>query len=134
MGVAQVMQGLPQDELETRDQAKGSVDQAKRALDQLAVQYEQARKDADRARLDAERAKQGFSAPDGSWFKGDSIEYVRRKLTQGNPRIYEFMDRNSVHSLIDEHLTGKQNRRLFIWSLLNVEQWLQYYDQGAQSS
>jgi asparagine synthase (glutamine-hydrolysing) len=78
--------------------------------------------------------KQGFSAPDGSWFKGDSIEYVRRKLTQGNPRIYEFMDRNSVHSLIDEHLTGKQNRRLFIWSLLNVEQWLQYYDQGAQSS
>ncbi|MCX5905704.1 MAG: asparagine synthase (glutamine-hydrolyzing), partial [Deltaproteobacteria bacterium] len=28
--------------------------------------------------------KQGFSAPDASWFKGDSIEYVRRMLKDGN--------------------------------------------------
>jgi len=69
--------------------------------------------------------KQGFSAPDGSWFKGESIDYVRRQLVHGNPRIYEYMDRSAVHGLIDEHLSGKQNRRLFIWSLLNVEQWLE---------
>ncbi len=69
--------------------------------------------------------KQGFSAPDGSWFKGESIEYVRRQLLQGNPRIYEFLDRRVVQELVEEHLTGKQNRRLFIWSLLNVEGWMQ---------
>lgn len=69
-------------------------------------------------------AKQGFSAPDASWFRGESIDYVRRNLLQGNPLIYEFLDRKSVKELIDEHLNGKQNRRLFIWSLLNIEQWL----------
>jgi asparagine synthase (glutamine-hydrolysing) len=68
--------------------------------------------------------KQGFSAPDASWFKGESVDYVRRKLLQGNPLIYGFLDRKSVGELVDEHLSGRHNRRLFIWSLLNVEQWL----------
>ena len=68
--------------------------------------------------------KQGFSAPDASWFKGESVDYVRRKLLQGNQLIYGFLDRKSVGELVDEHLSGRHNRRLFIWSLLNVEQWL----------
>ena len=68
--------------------------------------------------------KQGFSAPDASWFKGESIEFVRRKLLMGNPRIYEFMDRKAVEKLVEEHMSGKMNRRLFIWSLLSVEEFL----------
>lgn len=68
--------------------------------------------------------KQGFSAPDASWFKGDSINYVRKQLFSGKPRIYEFLDAGTAQSLVNEHLQGEQNRRLFIWSLLNVEQWL----------
>ncbi len=67
--------------------------------------------------------KQGFSAPDASWFKGESIDYVRRTLYQGQPRVWEFLDKASVLSLVDEHLEGKQNRRLLIWSLLNLETW-----------
>jgi asparagine synthase (glutamine-hydrolysing) len=68
--------------------------------------------------------KQGFSAPDASWFKGDSIDYVRKQLFSGRPRIYEFLDAGTAQGLVNEHLQGEQNRRLFIWSLLNVEQWL----------
>lgn len=71
-----------------------------------------------------EREKQGFSAPDASWFKGESIEFVKRMLLNDNARIYAFMDRAAVQALIQEHLTGNYNRRLLIWSLLNVEQWL----------
>lgn len=67
--------------------------------------------------------KHGFSAPDASWFKGESIEYVRHLLYNSNARIYQFMDRNAVQKLVDEHLEGKENRRLFIWSLLNFEWW-----------
>jgi len=72
----------------------------------------------------ADGAKQGFSAPDASWFKGESIDYVRRMLLEGKPRIYEFLDRATAQALVNEHLSGKRNRRLFIWSLLNVEHWL----------
>lgn len=72
----------------------------------------------------ADGVKQGFSAPDASWFKGESINYVRHILLEGQPRIYEFLDRETTVKLVNEHLTGAQNRRLFIWSLLNFEHWL----------
>jgi asparagine synthase (glutamine-hydrolysing) len=71
--------------------------------------------------------KQGFSAPDGSWFRGESVAYVRRELVEGHPRIYEFMDRQAVRALIDEHLSGHVNRRLLIWSLLSFEWWLRSF-------
>jgi asparagine synthase (glutamine-hydrolysing) len=71
--------------------------------------------------------KQGFSSPDASWFKGESIEFVKRSLLEGNPRIYEVLDRQSVNNLVEQHLRGDQNRRLLIWSLLNVEAWMKEY-------
>lgn len=71
--------------------------------------------------------KQGFSAPDASWFKGDSIEFVKNTFFKCNARIYEWMDRSTIEALIEEHLCGTQNRRLLIWSFLNVEEWLKSY-------
>jgi asparagine synthase (glutamine-hydrolysing) len=71
--------------------------------------------------------KQGFSAPDASWFRGESIDYVKEKLFNNQALIYEFMDKKTVNDLIGEHLQGKTNRRLFIWSLLNFEWWLSHY-------
>jgi asparagine synthase (glutamine-hydrolysing) len=73
------------------------------------------------------REKQGFSAPDASWFKGESIDFVRRRLYAGNPRLYELLDRRTVQGLVDEHLQGQENRRLLIWSLLNLEFWLETF-------
>jgi asparagine synthase (glutamine-hydrolysing) len=69
--------------------------------------------------------KQGFSAPDASWFKGESIEFVKQMLMNDHARIYNWLDRKIVHNLINEHLTGRKNRRLLVWSLLNVEYWCQ---------
>lgn len=68
--------------------------------------------------------KQGFSSPDASWFKGESIEFVKRTLLNGNPQIYDVLDRSAVEHLVEEHLEGRHNRRLLIWSLLNVEAWM----------
>lgn len=70
-----------------------------------------------------EQQKQGFSAPDSSWFKGESIDYVKRRLMKKDAMIFEYLDRESIQSMVQEHLDGKQNRRLLIWSLLNLEQW-----------
>lgn len=72
-------------------------------------------------------AKQGFSAPDASWFKGESIDYVRRILMNRQACLYEFMDQQMIQSLVREHLDGTQNRRLLIWSLLNFEWWCRQY-------
>jgi asparagine synthase (glutamine-hydrolysing) len=65
--------------------------------------------------------KQGFSSPDGSWFRRESIEFLQRELLSKNAKIYEIFDRGILTDLVDEHLNGKKNRRLLIWSLLNLE-------------
>jgi len=82
----------------------------------------------------ARAEKQGFSAPDASWFKGDSIEFVKRKLLNVNAHIFELLDQSAVKELVQEHLEGKQNRRLFIWSLLSVEQWLDEYQKDSHAT
>jgi len=73
------------------------------------------------------QVKQGFSAPDASWFKGDSIEYVRSVVFDKRSRIYDFFQPETVQYLVSEHLSGKTNRRLFIWSLLSFEWWLKKF-------
>jgi len=72
--------------------------------------------------------KQGFSAPDASWFKGESIDFVRETVFDKKARIYDYLDADAVQKLVGEHLSGKQNRRLLIWSLLNVEEYLGHFD------
>ena len=70
------------------------------------------------------RVKQGFSAPDASWFKGESIDFVRRILLDRDAQLYYYLERESIQALVHQHLNGERNRRLLIWSLLNFEWWL----------
>ncbi|MGD8758753.1 MAG: asparagine synthase (glutamine-hydrolyzing) [Anaerolineales bacterium] len=74
-----------------------------------------------------EGIKQGFSAPDASWFRGESIDYVRDLLLDGDARIHGYLNPETVGELVNEHLTGEKNRRLLIWSLLSFEWWLRKF-------
>ncbi len=69
------------------------------------------------------QVKQGFAGPDASWFRGESVEYVRSVVDDPNARMYEFLQPVTVRRLVGEHLDGKENRRLLVWSLLSFEQW-----------
>lgn len=71
-----------------------------------------------------EANKQGFSAPDASWFKGESIEFVRSKLLGSDAALHSFLDRGFIEERIAEHVSGRVNHRLFIWSLLSFEYFL----------
>ncbi len=72
--------------------------------------------------------KQGFSAPDSSWFRGDSMDYVRSVVFDKKSRLYDFFVPQVVQGLVSEHLSGQTNRRLFIWSLLCFEWWLRRFE------
>jgi asparagine synthase (glutamine-hydrolysing) len=69
-----------------------------------------------------ERSKQGFSSPDASWFRGESIDFVKRRLTSRNSAIYDVFDYIQTQELLQEHFSGLKNRRLFIWSLLHLSE------------
>jgi asparagine synthase (glutamine-hydrolysing) len=77
------------------------------------------------------QVKQGFSGPDSSWFRGDSIDYVRDTVLSPHAAIYEFLNPAGVRPLVEEHLTGTANRRLLLWSLMSFEHWCQTFLGGA---
>jgi asparagine synthase (glutamine-hydrolysing) len=66
-------------------------------------------------------SKQGFSSPDASWFRGESSEFVHRRLRNSSSRIWEYLDFATAQALLDEHQSGTVNRRLLVWSLLSVD-------------
>jgi asparagine synthase (glutamine-hydrolysing) len=73
------------------------------------------------------RRKQGFSAPDSSWFRGESIDYINGLLRDPEARINQYLQPCYVRDKLDEHTSGKVNRRLLIWSLLSLEWWLRSF-------
>lgn len=74
--------------------------------------------------------KQGFSAPDASWFKGQSIDYIMALLGPNSARLYDYIDPDSTRTLLQEHMSGARNHRLLIWSLLCFEWWLRCFRDG----
>lgn len=77
-----------------------------------------------------DQQKQGFSGPDASWFRGESIRYVQEVLCRPNAALYEFLNWPTVQELIREHLSGQENRRLLLWSLLSFNQWCETFLTG----
>ncbi len=73
------------------------------------------------------RQKQGFSAPDASWFRGESIDYVNALLRNPRAAIYDYLGYSYIVRKLDEHTTGQHNHRLLIWSLLSFEWWLREF-------
>lgn len=73
------------------------------------------------------RTKQGFSAPDASWFKNDISGFIVDRLLGASSTIPHLLDRSTIRAVLDEHRSGRRNRRLLIWSLLNIEFWLNSY-------
>ncbi len=75
----------------------------------------------------AQGIKQGFSAPDASWFKGESIDYIKDLLFDKKSHIYDYIQYDTAKKLMNEHFEGKNNRRLLIWSFLSFETWLRTF-------
>ena len=71
--------------------------------------------------------KQGFSAPDASWFRGESLDYLKDKLFNPTARLYDYIDYKEATNHIQRHLNGYENKRLFLWSLLYLQNLLEKF-------
>lgn len=80
------------------------------------------------------RKKQGFSAPDESWYRGENADYVK-ELLQGRKTIStEFISREYIDKTINEHNNKQVNHRLRIWSFMNFEWWCRLFLDGQSIS
>jgi len=80
------------------------------------------------------RKKQGFSAPDESWYRGENASYVTELLLSKSALYPEFIDRKFVRNILDQHMNQKVNHRLLIWSFMNFEWWCKLFLDGQKIS
>ena len=73
------------------------------------------------------RKKQGFSAPDESWYRGENADYIKELLLNKKTVSSEFINPKYVEQIIDEHINKRINHRLLIWSFMNFEWWCRIF-------
>ncbi len=73
------------------------------------------------------RKKQGFSAPDESWYRGESAAYVTDLLLGKKTVSSELIRPEYVHRIIGEHIDKRINHRLLLWSLMCFEWWCRLF-------
>lgn len=73
------------------------------------------------------RPKQGFSAPDESWYRGENAQYIQHLLLDKKSVSAEFINPAYISNIVDEHIHQRINHRLLIWSLMNFEWWCRIF-------
>jgi asparagine synthase (glutamine-hydrolysing) len=73
------------------------------------------------------RKKQGFSAPDESWYRGENAQYVKELLLGKNIASAEFINPEYVRQIVDEHCNKGINHRLLLWSFMSFEWWCRLF-------
>lgn len=73
------------------------------------------------------RQKQGFSAPDESWYRGENAAYVKELLLGDNIACHQFIQPEYIKRVIYEHCELRINHRLLLWSLMNFEWWCKLF-------
>ena len=78
------------------------------------------------------RKKQGFSAPDESWYRGENAEYIKKLLLDKKTVSSEFINPSFKRKIIEEHIHDHINHRLLIWSFMNFEWWCRIFLNGER--
>ena len=77
-----------------------------------------------------DKRKQGFSPPDESWYRGPTMQHIRELLLDKRSLERGYFEPKAVRRVLDEHLAGRHNHRLLIWSLLCFEWWNRLFIDG----
>ena len=78
------------------------------------------------------RKKQGFSAPDESWYRGENANYIKELLLNKRTVSAEFVNIDFIKKIVNEHIDKRINHRLLLWSFMNFEWWCRLFLNGEK--
>jgi asparagine synthase (glutamine-hydrolysing) len=79
-----------------------------------------------------ENRKQGFSAPDQSWYMKHLVQYIKSIILSDRSMDRGYFQKQYLENILNEHISGKVNHRLLIWSLLSFEWWNRIFIDGER--
>jgi asparagine synthase (glutamine-hydrolysing) len=74
-----------------------------------------------------ERRKVGFDSPVGQWFKGELRDFLTTFLSRENVKRSGLLDPDGVEALLRDHLSGRSDLSLPLWTLVSLETWFRMY-------
>lgn len=74
-----------------------------------------------------ERKKVGFDSPIGQWFKTDLRNFLNTFLAEEQIKKSGLLNPAGVQTVINDHLSGKKDYSLQIWSIIALEAWYRIY-------
>jgi asparagine synthase (glutamine-hydrolysing) len=75
------------------------------------------------------RRKQGFTVPLENWFRGDLYAFGRDLLVNSRSS-FDFVDRQGLEAVLEEHKSGRADHGSFLWALILLQTWMQRRDSG----
>ncbi len=75
----------------------------------------------------AERKKVGFDSPVGQWFKDELRPFLTSFMAPDQLTRSGLLDAGAVQRLMADHLTGRRDYSLQLWSLVTLEAWYRMY-------
>lgn len=70
--------------------------------------------------------KSGFAVPLDYWFRNELKEELTNLLNEEVIKNQGIFDYEYIHTIIEEHLSGRKNRKSELWTLYVFEKWYQH--------
>jgi asparagine synthase (glutamine-hydrolysing) len=77
-----------------------------------------------------DRRKQGFGVPVARWMRHELAPAVRDELAPAKLAREGLLDPAAVSRVVDDHLSGRRDRRKQLWTLFVFERWLARWRRG----
>jgi asparagine synthase (glutamine-hydrolysing) len=74
------------------------------------------------------RPKMGFGVPIAKWFRTSLRDRTYDALASKDSRCHAFFRPEAIRSLIDAHMSGKENQAYRLWNLLMFELWMRRWN------
>ncbi|MDH3514779.1 MAG: asparagine synthase (glutamine-hydrolyzing), partial [Gammaproteobacteria bacterium] len=74
-----------------------------------------------------ERRKVGFDSPIGQWLKGELRGFLTDFLAPAQLQRSGLLDADAVQAVVQDHLEGRRDYSLQLWSLIALEAWHRMY-------
>ncbi len=81
-----------------------------------------------------DRKKVGFRVPLDEWFRDGLKDYVHDLLLGKDSFVSTYLERARIDGLLQDHMRGRRNEELRLWTLLGLEVWHRTFLRGGAGS